>query len=77
MTEDRYPECEKVYDNREDSQTIGAFLEWLQETHPTWVTLRTSINNLLMEYYDVDPVAHEKEQREMLDTMRRLNEKKD
>lgn len=73
-------EIEKVRAVRERSQTIGAFLEWLQSKEyviASWgaddklYPVRDSIEQLLAQYFDIDLKKLEKEKRALLDEIRK------
>ena len=87
MKKSKYPECEKMAAVKDESQAIGSFLEWLQHERsitvelcvrhdisdklmPYWI----NIEQLLAEYFEIDLDKVEKEQRHMLDELRRKNE---
>ncbi|KKN64887.1 hypothetical protein LCGC14_0487210 [marine sediment metagenome] len=44
----KHPECEKIQANRDESQKLGAFLEWLQNDQQ--VTLCICDENIAEEY---------------------------
>jgi len=79
-----YPEHEKLKKIQKQSQTIGTFLDWLQnERKPTlqlcqvdtevehYYPTHVGIQDLLSEYFKIDLVKLEKEKREILDEFRR------
>ena len=83
MAEEKYPELDKIAKNKEESQSIGAFLDWLQtdkkiifckwdekvsQHHPT--PDYTSIEKLLAEYFGVDLKKAEKERQEILASLK-------
>lgn len=93
MAKPKYPECEKMRAVKEESQTIGEFLEWLlnekqyqlgfYHTHDgctykecgllerSMNPARDSIESLLAEYFVIDLKAVEREQRAMLEALRK------
>ncbi len=62
------PECDKLYKVKDESQTIGEFLDWLQEEHE--IFLPFSITDLLAEYFEIDLKEVERERRAILDELR-------
>jgi len=78
MANETYPECERMSAVRDESQSIGAFVEWLgeqnweiidsieSEHHGFPVHIRLSTEELLAKYFDIDLVLVEKERRAML-----------
>lgn len=77
------PELDKMLKNKDQSQTIGEFLDWLQnekeivlckwdnkisEHHP--FPFYTSIEKLLAEYFGIDLDKCEKERRAILANLR-------
>jgi len=78
----KYPECEKLAAVHEKSQTIGAFLEWL-ETKDISLMLwcpgdnfrrpHMSIEKMLAEFFEIDLNKVEEERRAMLEDMRKQN----
>jgi len=79
MANETYPECDKMAEVRDESQSIGAFIEWLGEQnweivdsiesahHRFPVSIRLSTEELLAKYFDIDLVLVEKEKRAMLE----------
>jgi len=82
-----YPEHERLKSVHPESQTIGEFLDWLQNekgiTLATYeddyyeghilMPVRKPIDRWLAEYFDIDLDLIEREKRLMLDEQRRLN----
>ena len=80
------PELEKEAACREEASTIGQFLEWLmgewlseeadrQGIEPCEVSIfDIRIQNVLHEYFEIDPKKTERERRELLLYQRLLNE---
>ena len=81
-----YPEHDKMSKIADKSQAIGEFMEWLEqeknltlckpipegeEAAGQYWPAYTPIQNLLAEFFDIDPVALEREKRAMLDEMRK------
>jgi len=84
MAESRFPEHEKLKAISDKSQAIGEFVDWLgavkgislceltqgrdrlDEYHP----VRTSIRQLLAEYFDINEHRLDDEKRAMLDELR-------
>lgn len=80
------PELDKMLSNKDKSQTIGEFLDWLMsekkvilcvydekisEHHP--YPIRKSIEELLAEYYGIDLKKCEKERMALLNNLRKIN----
>lgn len=87
---ERYPEHEKLHKIKDQSQTIGQFLEWTGEKgwhlaeyveeyeELDWdmlMPIRRSITDLLAEYFGIDQNRLEAEKRQMLDEIRAENER--
>mgnify|MGYP001606688616 CR=1 FL=1 len=85
-----YPECEKMLAVNDKSQTIGEFLDWLgtiknyticqfttddDESGEEFIPVCESIEKLLAQYFEVDLNKIEKEKRDMLKWMRKMNDK--
>ena len=81
-----YPECEKLAKVRNESQTIGEFLEWLMGTKEvilakyqgkldTLTETRESIESLLAEFFGIDLKKVEKERRQMIEDIRNAEPK--
>jgi hypothetical protein len=78
----RYPECEKLHVVKDESQSIGKFLEWLQgkyticeknehiPTHPLYKPVRLDIEKELADYFGIDLDIVEKEKRQALEYLR-------
>lgn len=75
------PECDRLAEVSEHSQTIGDFLEWLpqqgiqlcsipEEYDHTFVPIGRSIESLLAEFFEIDMAKVEKERRAVLDAFR-------
>mgnify|MGYP001566530051 CR=1 FL=1 len=77
----KYPECKKMRSVKEQSQTIGEFLDYLsgesivlahyERSSDKLVPIYQSIENLLADYFDIDLDKVEEEKRQMLDEMRK------
>jgi len=74
-----YPEHEKVRAIRNESETIGAFLEWLRGSYSIcefsedtrqYEPVRLSINNWLAKYFEIDELKLDDEKRQMLEVLR-------
>ncbi len=74
-------QLDKLMASRDDSQTIGDFVEWLHSkqlficepygVHGDHTRTRKTIEELLAEYFEIDLVAVENEQRAILNNFRR------
>lgn len=86
-----YPEHDKLHAIKDQSQAIGAFLDWLQnEREPTivlctrtqykWDNLyqpaHVPIPDLLAEYFEINQDKLEEEKVAMLDKIRKAHEEK-
>lgn len=83
----QYPEHDKLSAVKDQSQTIGAFLEWMPSNgyyvgqyiqDPEWkdyqfVPSNLTINQLLAEYFEVDLDKLEDEKRQMLESIREMS----
>lgn len=77
----KYPEHDKLKEVEKESQFLGSFLEWGQERgmylaeydDDIMRPVRKSINTLLAEHLDIDLAKLEREKREMLHEMRKMN----
>jgi hypothetical protein len=82
----KYPQHEKLAAVAEQSQAIGEFLDWLQDTRvppvvlcrvipgqsfDPWAPVGRSTEQLLAEYFGVDLTALEAEKRAMLAEIRK------
>lgn len=74
-----YPEHERLAVIKDQSQTIGEFLDWLQAigiVRAVWGPDESlyhdhhNIRDLLAEYFEIDQDRLEDEKRAMLDTMK-------
>lgn len=80
----KYPECEKMTAIKDKSQVIGEFIEWL--THERSISIElcvrndnsdglmpchTNVEQLLAEFFGINLEKFEKEQRQILDEIRR------
>jgi hypothetical protein len=83
MPDDQYPEHEKLAKVQDRSQAVGEFLEWLtSEQHyviaeyegDTLWPVQRALNSWLAQFFQIDPVALEREKRAMLDHQRALND---
>lgn len=81
-----YPENEKMASVRDESQTIGGFLEWLLGERQLvlcepregridnfYMPVRYTIQDLLAEYFEIDLDKVDQERRQMLETLREYN----
>lgn len=66
------PECDKLSKISDVSQSIGAFLDWIQEEYG--VDLPKDINSLLSEYFEIDLNKVEEEKQAILEHMRSVAE---
>ncbi len=76
---DEYPECEKMALVRDESQTIGGFLEWASEQGWEFVDnnnighyrmpmpVNKPIEQILAQYFEIDLELVEKEKQQILD----------
>lgn len=76
-----YPECEKMTEVHEESQSIGAFLEWAQEqgfelcivnettSRNHFIPIRMSMEELLAKYFEIDLTKVEIERQQMIKTL--------
>ena len=73
-----YPELEKMKAVNNESQSIGQFLEWLDERglavckitehhNPVYMPTTQGIEGLLAEYFSIDLVKVENEKRKILE----------
>ena len=82
----KYPECEKMVAVKDKSQAIGEFLDWLKEekkfaisafhdggdySFGEWRPIRTSTEQLLAEFFNIDLDKVEEEKRQMLKELRK------
>ena len=86
-TENKYPEHEKLTKVKDQSQTIGGFLESMGEqglvlaeyvaadeySEARLVPVNKSINNILAQHFGIDLEKLEKEKLAMLDQIRESN----
>lgn len=81
----KYPECEKLAKVSDKSQTIGAFLEWLQGVKEIELAKwsdsdglypeHTTIESLLAEYFEIDMNKVEKERQQILEDIQNKEKK--
>lgn len=82
---EKYPMCTRLSSASGERSTINQFVEWLQEKG-IWLCDRDEGSNfaeyrpitkrsdeLVLEYLEIDPVALEKERRQILDEQRKAN----
>ena len=78
----KYPECNKMLEVQDQSQTIGEFLDWLLHDKGAEIAewrgdqlfpMRGSIESLLAEFFEIDLEKVEKERRAILEEMRQVN----
>jgi len=86
----KYPECEKLEKVSEESQKIGAFLDWLQnetkyiiaeysddeEGEALLFPIHKAIEQILAEYFKIDLNKVEKERKQILEDIRKQKIKK-
>lgn len=76
------PECDKLLKVSEKSQSIGQFLDWLEnekefaicehyETDGDYIPVSINIERLLAEYFGIDMEKVEKERRKILDSLQK------
>lgn len=85
------PECEKLAAVSEESNKIGAFLDWLQEEHETVLSYFSGdgnlyahtmysgdngINRLLAEYFEIDLDKVERERCALLEWLQEQHEQR-
>lgn len=84
VKEKSYPECDKLAAVSEESQKIGAFLDWLRnekgyviceenkdcDSGQELAPIFSNIESLLAEYFDINLNRVEKERREILANLR-------
>lgn len=102
MPESKYPEHEKLTKIKDESQTIGEFLEWFQHEKKVTACVKHKHDDscysksgysccsfrvdeyapfpfltevLLAEYFKIDLNKIEKEKRQMLDKIKKVNNK--
>lgn len=77
----KYPESEKAYAVREQSQVVGEFIDWLQEqgysiceyrdagfiigSHKELMPTRKTIEQWLCEFFKIDQQKYEQEKEQM------------
>lgn len=80
MTYPKTPTLDKMLAIKEKSQVIGEFLEWLSCQNYTlakWndvdklYPVRSSIEKLLAEYFNIDLKSAEEEKRKILETLKK------
>lgn len=64
------PELKKSQKVSEDSQKIGAFLEWMAQEHPGQEPATINIQVILAEYFEIDLNRVEAERRSLLEYSR-------
>lgn len=77
------PEIDRMKAIQEESQSIGAFIDWLDENgmpickwteyddaHPQYNPIHLSIEKLLAKYFEIDLDKLENEKQAILDTLR-------
>ena len=72
------PECDKLLSVKEDSQTIGFFLEWLESKgwsliqwgNSPYILNETSIEKILADYFGIDLNKVHAEQTAVLEYIR-------
>ena len=81
-----YPEHEKVRAIQRESQAIGEFMDWLSEEKEMalykWdevaaahlYHVRSSVGDLIAEFFGIDPMKLEAEKQAMLDEIREERE---
>lgn len=82
----KYPEHQKLRAVKDESQSIGMFIEWLRSTNREICRMRfgseyfpidRSIEKLLAEYFEIDLDKIEDEKDQMVDELRAMNERLD
>lgn len=87
MSEEKYPECEKLAKVSEKSQAIGDFLSWLQDEKEIELCLRKekkhgldpdilipfhfNTESLLAEHFKIDLVKVENERQQIIEDIRK------
>lgn len=76
-----YPECEKIHAKREESTTIGNFLDWAEEKgyvfcvldhkYDDYYPITKRIEELLADYFGIDLEKAEKERQQMIEEIRK------
>lgn len=80
-----YPEHEKLHAVREHSQSVGEFLDWMNEKYGAFLAfypedqevpfrVHTPIEKMLAEHFGIDLDVLETEKRAMLDAQREAND---
>jgi len=80
-----FPECEKMSAIRDKSQVIGEFIEWMKQERGLticscsacgnyYVPTATTIEQLLLKFFDIDQDKVETERRSMLNSMRETDQ---
>lgn len=88
MSDTKYPEHAKLSAIREQSQTCGAFLEWLTDekglvlaeylgASSSLARAHYRVSSLLAGFFEIDENVLEKEKLAMLDELRALNAKQE
>lgn len=82
-SEVKTPELEKIQTNRQESQSIGSFLDWLQNEQEVLLCrcgridelypIDEGIEKLLAEYFGIDLNKAELERQALLDEIRKNN----
>lgn len=75
------PELEKIQANREKSQTIGEFLEWLQsekgfqigeyDKNDRLMPVHHSVEKLLAEFFGINLIEAERERQALLKSLQK------
>jgi len=82
--ETKYPEHIKLKAISQFSQKIGEFVDWLSESqiqlcepdkYDDYTPVRTSIQKLLADFFEIDLNRIEEEKQQMLEELRALNDK--
>lgn len=82
--QDRYPEHQKLIAVKDESQTVGEFIEWLGEQgiylcsippyyQSTYVPVSEGIVNMLARFFEIDLDKIEQEKRAILEELRAMN----
>ena len=61
-----HPECDRLRERLDEWNAIFPFIEWLQEQIP----ILQNLEDLLYEYFDMDPAELERKRREILESLR-------
>jgi len=83
-----YPELEKMKKIQDESQSIGQFIDWMEQKKQIWLCkyedsddkidprpmpISQGTQQLLAEYFEIDMVKVEEERRQILEDIRQKN----